>query len=380
MRTNRVLDELGAYPISELQEKARAMREEGRPLIDFSIGDPIEPTPEFIRRAAAEAIPVVSQYPTVTGLRSLRQAVAAYLGRRLGLTVDADTQILPASGAKEAVFSTPLAFVDRAQPGAVIWPSPGYPVYERGARFAGAESLSVELEGDFVIDPDVIPADWWERARLLWINYPHNPTGAVASADRLAAVLEAARRHGVLVLADECYLDVYEDEPPPSILQVAGEGAQGVVSFLSLSKRSGMTGYRSGALVGDRDAIAALRSLRSSVGVGSPEFIQQAAVAAWSDDEHVAERRSLFAAKRAVLRRAFETMGYEVVGSKAAIYLWVEVGDDLAAAERLLQHGVVVSPGRVFGAGGEGFVRLALVPTVPECEQAIPILEEALGG
>jgi succinyldiaminopimelate transaminase len=378
MRTNPVLDELGTYPIAQLQEQARAMRAAGQPLIDFSIGDPIEPTPDFIREAMRAAVPEVSQYPTVAGLPELRRAIADYLARRLGVTVDPASQVLPTSGSKEAIFSTPLAFIERGSPQAVVWATPGYPVYERGARFGGAEGIAARLEGDFVLRPEQIPEEAWRRARLLWVNYPHNPTGSVVSDGHLRALVERAREAGVLLLSDECYLDVYEGEPPPSVLQVAGPSSEGVLTYLSLSKRSGMTGYRSGAIVGDARAIAALRTLRSSVGVGSPEFIQAAAVAAWSDDAHVAERRAVFSAKRAVLRKAFEAMGFEVVGSQAGIYLWVQVGDDTATTARLLEAGVVVSPGRMFGPGGEGYLRLALVPRLEECEAAVEVLRACL--
>jgi succinyldiaminopimelate transaminase len=378
MRTNPVLGELGTYPIAQLQEQARAMRAAGEPLIDFSIGDPIEPTPEFIREALRAAVPEVSQYPTVAGLPELRGAIADYLARRLGVTVDPASQVLPTSGSKEAIFSTPLAFIERGSAQAVVWATPGYPVYERGARFGGAEAIAVRLEGDFVLRSEQIPEEAWRRARLLWVNYPHNPTGSVVSDGHLRTLVERAREAGVLLLSDECYLDVYESEPPPSVLQVAGPSSEGVLTYLSLSKRSGMTGYRSGAIVGDARAIEALRTLRSSVGVGSPEFIQAAAVAAWSDDAHVAERRAVFSAKRAVLRKSFEAMGFEVVGSQAGIYLWVEVGDDTATTARLLEAGVVVSPGRVFGPGGEGFLRLALVPSLEECEAAVEVLRACL--
>ncbi len=155
-----------------------------------------------------------------------------------------------------------------------------------------------------------------------------------------------------------------------SVLEAAGSGAAGVLSYLSLSKRSGMTGYRSGAIVGDPEAIATLVSLRTSTGTAPPEFTQAAAAAAWADDGHVAERRAVFAAKRAVLRRAFERLGLEVVSSRAGLYLWVRVDDDVETAARLLGEGVVVSPGRTFGPGGEGHIRLALVPALDECDEA----------
>ncbi len=378
MRRNPVFDALGSYPIADLQERARAMRDAGEPVIDFSIGDPLEPTPAFIPEALREAIPEVSQYPTVPGLPGLRRAVADYVQRRFGVDVDPGTQILPTSGSKEAVFTSPLAFVDRDAGDAVLFGTPGYPIYERGALFAGAEAIGIELTDDFVLRAADISADRWQRARMLWICSPHNPTGSVTGVDDLADLVDACRRHDVLLCADECYSDLYEDEAPPSVLQIAGPGAAGVVSLLSLSKRSGMTGYRSGAIVGDPEAIAVLRQFRASVGVAPAEFVQAAGAAAWADDAHTEQRRKIFAAKRRVLRRAFEELGYEVIGSRAGIYVWVRVGDDVAAAAALLAGGVVVSPGRVFGAGGEGYLRLALVPTVEECERAVEVLQACL--
>jgi succinyldiaminopimelate transaminase len=378
MKRNPVLDQLGTYPIAALQEKARDMRARGQFVIDFSIGDPREPTPAFIPEALKATVPVVSQYPTVRGLSELRRAVAGYVGRRFGLEVDPDGQVLPTSGSKEAIFTTPLALITSGAGQAVVYGTPGYPVYERGALFAGADAVGIRLQGDFVLRVQDIPADVWPRAAAVWTCSPHNPTGAITSAAELADLVAACREHDALLLTDECYCDLYEGEPPPSALQVAGPGFAGVLSYLSCSKRSGMTGYRSGAMVGDAEAIAALRDLRASVGVGSPDFVQAAAVAAWSDDAHAAERREIFAAKRAVLWRAFEDMGYEIVASRAGIYLWVAVGDDMAATERLLDGGVVVSPGRIFGSGGEGFLRLALVPTLEETRQAVEVLKACL--
>ncbi len=379
MRVNPTLEALGAYPIAAIQERARSMRAAGEPLIDFSIGDPREPTPEFIRTALAAAVPEVSQYPTTRGLDEVREAFAGYLQRRFGVGVDPASQLLPTSGSKEAIFSTALAFVDRAAGDAVVYGTPGYPVYQRGAAFAGAALRPLRLDGDFVLREGDVPPETWGAARLLWSCSPHNPTGAVTSAGEYAALLERCRAEGVLLLADECYADLYEGDPPPSVLQVAGPEAPGVLAYFSCSKRSGMTGYRSGMIAGDPAAIAALAGFRSSVGTASPEFVQQAAAAAWADDAHAAERRDIFAKKRAILRRAFAAAGMAVVASRAGLYLWAAVGaDDVGVAARLLDHGVVVSPGRAFGPGGEGHLRLALVPTPEECEAAVEVLATCL--
>ncbi|HEY7564306.1 MAG TPA: aminotransferase class I/II-fold pyridoxal phosphate-dependent enzyme [Acidimicrobiia bacterium] len=380
MRVNPVIAALGEYPIGRLQEQARTMRAAGQQVLDFSIGDPLEPTPAFIRETVREAIPEVSQYPTTIGLPALRQAIAAYLRRRFGVVVDPETQILPTSGSKEAIFSTALAFVDRNRGDAVGWPTPGYPIYERGALLAGARPHPVRLGDDFILRAGQITADEWKAIALLWICTPHNPAGSVTSLEELKNLYARARDSDTLICSDECYADVYEDDPPASILSVSGSKFEGCLSYLSLSKRSGMTGYRSGAIVGDAAAIKTLRSLRTSTGTASPEFVQTGATAAWSDDQHAADRREIFRRKREVLRKAFESVGHQVVASTAGIYLWVNVGDDVAIAGRLLEDGILVTPGRAFGPGGEGHVRLALVPTLDECDEAAEALVRCLAS
>ena len=380
MEVNPILAAVGGYPLAEIQMRARELREAGKPLVDFSIGDPREPTPQFIREALIGSVPEISQYPTTAGLGELREAIADYLNRRFGVVVDPSTQIIPTTGSKEGIFHTPFAFVDPGADHGVVYGTPGYPVYERGARFAGARLDPVRLSGDFVLRARDISDEMWDRARLVWSCSPHNPTGSVTSIAELADLLERSRAEGALFLSDECYADVYETDPPGSVLQVAGPDLAGALAFYSCSKRSGMTGYRSGAIIGDAEAIAALATLRSSAGVAPAEFVQAAAVAAWSDDEHAAGRRAIFMAKRAVLRRAFDELGLPVVASTAGLYLWVVVEDDLAVTGTLLERGVVVSPGRAFGPGGEGYIRLALVPTLEECEYAVDVLVECLGA
>jgi succinyldiaminopimelate transaminase len=383
MELNPVLAELGSYPIATVRQRATERREAGLPVIDFSIGDPREPTAEFIVDALRDAVPLVSQYPTAAGRAELRDAIAAYVDRRFGVSVDPGTQVIPTSGSKEAIFSTPFAFVDRAAGDGVVYPSPGYPVYGRGSLFAGAVLHPVMLDGDFVLRTSDISDEAWDGAKLVWTCTPHNPSGAVSSLEVLKDLYQRCRQSGAMLLSDECYSDTYEAEAfpdgPASVLQVADAGISGALVYLSLSKRSGMTGYRSGAIVGDADAISALKSLRETTGTASPDFVQAAAVAAWSDDGHAAERRTLFTAKRRILERAFIELGMEIVASRAGLYLWVRVGDDLAVTDRLLDSGIVVSPGRYFGEGGEGFIRLALVPTLEECEEAADALIEALG-
>ena len=382
MRLNPVFAELGDYPIAQIQMRARDRRDAGLPVIDFSIGDPREPTPSFIAEALRDSVPEVSQYPTAAGLLDLRSAIAGYVRRRFDVEVDPETQVIPTSGAKEAIFNTPFAFIDRDSRDGVVYPTPGYPVYERGSLFAGAEVFPIELSGDFVLRAEQVPDEAWERSRLVWTCSPHNPAGSVSSLEDIAGLYVRAVDADALLLSDECYSDIYEEEVypdgPMSILQIAGDGSPGALSYLSLSKRSGMTGYRSGAIVGDADAIAALKALRATTGTASPEFVQGAAIAAWSDDDHAAERRAIFAEKRRVLRAAFDDLGYETIASHAGLYLWIRVDDDMAVTDHLLEEGIVVSPGRFFGPGGEGFIRLALVPTVAECVAAADVLRDLL--
>jgi acetylornithine aminotransferase len=251
-------------------------------------------------------------------------------------------------------------------------PDPGYPTYQVGTRFAGLEPVPVPLTAAsrFLVEPDALGAAVLDRTLIFWINTPHNPTGAVAPRDYLERVGAAARRHGFVVASDECYADVYYGEPPPSMLQVQREN---VLVVHSCSKRSGMTGYRSGFVAGDPDLVAVLKRFRSHPGVASPDFVSAAATAAWSDDAHSAERRATFRRKRDLFAAFFREHGLEVHGSEATLYLWVRVPAGLDAAGyalRLLEAGIVVAPGTAFGAG-EGYVRVALVPTLEECQAAI---------
>lgn len=382
-RLNPLLDQLAEYPVVELERRKQAVRDRGQPLYDFSVGDPVEATPAFIRQALLRAVPDCCGYPTVRGSADLRAAIAGYLARRFGVVVDPERQVLPTAGAKEAVFHTPLLVIDAAAPDRVVlYPDPGYPAYQRGALFAGGEAVAVPLHGDHVFRPWLLPEDLLARTRMIWLNSPHNPSGAVTGLPDLRRIAELAAERDILVVSDEAYADLYEGEPPPSLLQA---GTRNLLVLHSLSKRSGMTGYRSGFLAGDPAVIAALGRLRANPGLAAPDFVNAAAQAAWSDDAHVEERRALFAAKRRALRAIFEELGFSVLDSRASIYLWVRVpgdGDDEAFAARLLEHGVVVSPGRMYGVqgAGHGWVRLALVPGLDEIAAAGRVLRRVLQG
>ncbi len=374
---NPVLEALQTYPFVRLDEAKAAARARGIDLIDFGMGDPIEPTPEFIQRALTEALPLTAGYPRAPGLPELRTAIAGWLARRFGADVDPERELIPTYGSKEAIFLFPLVACSPAKDVVVI-PEPAYPVYERGARFAGAEARFVPLreEGAWLPDLDAIDDETWERCAIFWVNYPHNPTGAVAPRSFLEELAERAREHGFYLASDEAYTELWFDVAPQSAVQLADR--QNVVVFQTLSKRSSMTGYRSGFVCAEPDLIDALRSFRPNTGTAPQEFVQRASVVAWNDEAHVDETRELYARKRALLAPQLELAAGS---SEATFYLWARVPPGESSEEfatRLLEDGIVVAPGSYFGPSGEGYARLALVPSLDRCERAAAILLEVL--
>ena len=379
MHVSPVLSAQTIYPFVRIEEAKRRKAAEGTRIFDFGMGDPREPTDVRIQRALADALAATSGYPASGGLPELRSAIAEWCGRRFGVTLDPEREVVPTYGSKEAIFTFALAVVDEhGSKDVVLVPEPGYPVYERGALFARArvETFPLLAENGFLPDLDALD---WERAAILWLNYPNNPTGAVAPLDFYERVAELALEHDVLVCSDEAYTELWFDEPPASAVQVRDR--RNMVVFNTLSKRSSMTGYRSGFVAADDAIIEALRKFRPTVGTAPQEFVQRASIVAWSDEEHVERNRELYGRKRRLFVDLFERAGLRLAGSVATMYLWVEAppGETSEAfAERLLDHGIVVAPGSYFGPAGEGYVRFALVPTEEECAEAVAVLERAL--
>ena len=371
---NPALERGGAYPLLRLEERRREVLERGIELFDFGTGDPREPTDPRIRQALIEGVPEVSQYPSTPGKSELREAFAGWMERRHGVALGPETEVLPATGSKEAIFHAPLAFLHPShERRGIAYGTPGYPVYEHGTLFAGGEPTPVKLraEDGFLLRVEEVDL---EKVRAVWINYPHNPTGATASYDYLEKVAAYCREHDLLLFSDECYNDLYSGEPPPSILEITRERT---LAFCSLSKRSGMTGYRTAMMAGDPELISALKKLRPSIGAATQSFVQDAAIVAWNDDAHVEERRRIFGEKRDLFKGFFERVGLDYLPTDASLYLWVAVpgANDEAFALRLLEEGLVVAPGCSFGSGGEGYVRVALVPGLEECRKAIEVWE-----
>jgi succinyldiaminopimelate transaminase len=372
----------GTYPFVKLEEAKRRLAARGVALIDFGKGDPREPTDPMIRRALAESITEISTYPLAEGLPELRRAVAGWCAKRFGVELDPDSEIVPTYGSKEAIFLLAQVLIDRdGDRRLVITTQPGYPVPDRGAAFAGADVLQLPLleENAFLPDLDAVDVTTWQRAAIVWINYPNNPTGAVAPLDFLERLADLSAQHGFLLAADEAYTELWFDAAPHSALEARARG--NVAVFNTLSKRSSMTGYRSGFVAAAPDLIAALKQFRPSVGTAPQEFVQRASIAAWDDEEHVVRTRAAYRRKRDALLPTLSRKGIRVAGSEATMFLWLEVpgGETSEAfAARLLEHGLIVSPGTFFGPAGEGYWRIALVPTEAECSRAAEILEDVL--
>jgi len=370
-----VLAGLAQYPFARLDDWKVEAASRGLDLIDFGMGDPREITPPFIREALLASVDEVSSYPRATGLPELRTAIAGWIDRRFGVEVDADRELIPTLGSKEAIFSfAQIALGDKRL---IAVPEPAYPVYERGALFSGGQIATVPLrEADGWL-PDLDRFDAWDEIAIFWVCYPNNPTGAVAPLSFYEELAARAREHGFLVCSDEAYSELWFDEPPVSALQVRDR--TNVVVFNTLSKRSSMTGYRSGFVCAPPEIVSALKSFRPTVGTAPQEFVQRASIAAWSDDDHVSEVRGLYRRKRETVLPALEAAGLRLAGSEATFYLWLAVdGPSEPFARRLLDHGIVVAPGSFFGPAGEGYIRLALVPTQAECERAAAIFREVL--
>ncbi len=381
MRFTPILDEFGTYPFVRLDEARREAAARGLEVIDFGMGDPDEEIEDFIREAVVANLPERCKYPRAIGLLELRRAIAEWCEKRFGVSVDSEYEIIPTFGSKEAIFTFAQVIDLRPPKNLVLVADPAYPVPERGARFAGGEVMHLPLEeaNGFLPDLDSVGDEVWKKTALVWVNYPNNPTGAVAPLSLYKRLAALAIEHDFLLCSDEAYSEIYFEERPPSALQVPDR--RNVVVFNTLSKRSSMTGYRSGFVVASREVIGALRLLRPTLGTTPQEFIQLASLKAWRDETHVERNRERYRSKRSVMLEALDRVGLRVAGSEATFFLWIAVPDGETSqgfARRLLEGGIMVAPGSYLGEHGEGYVRLALVPTLEKCEQAAALLERLL--
>jgi LL-diaminopimelate aminotransferase len=387
MRPSRRLERIPPYLFAELERKVREKREQGIDVISLGIGDPDTPTPAFVVDAlqAAAAASGTHQYPSNRGRPEFREAVARFYERRFGVELDPEHEVIPALGAKECIFNLNLAFLDEGD--VALAADPGYPVYTGGPLLTGGEPVLMPLlpESGFAPDLDAIPAEACERARLLYLNYPNNPTGAVAPDGLFERVVEFARSRDVLVVHDASYTETtFDGYVAPSFLETAGAKEVGVEVF-SLSKGYNMTGWRTAAILGNPEAVEAYWRLKTNVDSGMFEAVQLAAAAALEDGDGTArEMSATYQRRRDLVCAALAEIGVDVIPPRGTIYIWAPVPEGHTSesyCELVLEESaVVVSPGGAYGPNGEGFFRISLTVPDERLSQAVERLRASLGG
>ncbi len=383
------LKNIPPYAFGEITKLVQSLKDKGIKPIDFGVGDPSEPTPDFVINALCEGAKkhASSGYPSYAGSLDFRIAAANYMKANFGVNLNPETEITSTIGSKEAVFNFTKAFVNPGD--IVIIPSPGYPPMKSGTLFAEAEPYFVPLQekNGYLLDYASIPEEIAKKTKIIWINYPNSPTGAVANRTYYEGLINWAHKHNIIIAADEgCYIDIYYEEKPLSLLEVEKEG---IVVFYSLSKRNNMTGYRVGFVAGDEKIIEIFKKLKPNIDSGTPDFVQEAAIAALHDTEHNLAMRRLYAEKMKVLTDGLSEIGLEVKKPDATFYLWQKVPagmTDLEFAKKLLDPNIaiVVTPGSLIsdlcfdGSNpGEGYVRFALMPTLTEIHEAVKRLKSS---
>ncbi len=378
------LSELPRYLFAEIDRLKQEEIRKGKDIINLGVGDPDLPTPPHIVEglAAAGRDPANHQYPSYEGMLGFRRAAADWYRARFGVSLDPTTEVLSLIGSKEGIGHLPLAFVD---PGDVVLaPDPGYPVYQAGTAFAGGVVHFLPLTADrkFLPDLDGVPADILRRAKILWLNYPHNPTAAVAPRSFFVHAVEFARRHHLILCHDIAYSEIYFDgERPESLLAV--DGAKEVaVEFHSLSKTYNMTGWRIGFALGCAEILAGLGRIKTNLDSGVFQAVQVAGIAALTGpQECVEEHRRIWQQRRDVFVKGLRELGCPLEPPKASFYVWIPVpeGQDSAGvARKLLQEcAIVTTPGTGFGKAGEGYIRATLTTDAKRLEEAVDRMRRA---
>jgi len=371
------LNKLPPYLFKEIDRKKAEMRAKGVDIIDLGIGDPDLPTPAHIIEAMREAAsdPPNHRYPSYSGMLEFRAAVAEWYKGRFGVDLDPEKEVLTLIGSKEGIAHLPLAFIN---PGDVaLIPTPGYPVYHTATLFSGGKSYFMPLlkENGFLPVLESIPADVAERATVMFINYPNNPTAAVADLGFFEKVVEFARKNKILVCHDAAYTEIaYEGYRPPSFLEVKGAKEVGI-EFHSLSKTYNMTGWRIGFAVGNSEAVDGLGAIKSNVDSGVFQAVQIAGISALRHDQScVGDMIEVYTRRRDLMVEGLRAAGFELEAPKASFYLWIKVPEGYTSAQlarRLLEKGVVVTPGNGFGDPGEGYFRIALTQKRERLSEAI---------
>jgi LL-diaminopimelate aminotransferase len=384
VRVARRVESLPPYLFAELDRRIAEKRAEGVDVISLGVGDPDLPTPphvvEALQRAAED--PSTHRYPSYYGLPAFRQAIADWYRERFRVDLDPDTEVLPLIGSKEGIAHVAFAFLD---PGDVaLVPDPGYPVYEIATRLAGAEPVFLPLRTELGFFPDLDAVEVPASAKMLWLNYPTNPTAAVADVERFDRAVAFARRHHLLLAHDAAYTEVtFDGYVAPSILEVPG-ARDVAVEFGSPSKTYNMTGWRLGWACGNGEAIRALGTLKTNIDSGIFNAVQEAGVAALTGpQDHVEHMRKVYRERRDLVVDTLNGLGWQLEPPLGSVYVWAPTPDGESStgfAERLLDEaGVVVAPGRGYGPSGEGYVRLSLTTPDDLLAEAMERIGRAVG-
>ena len=367
MKLSKRVENLPPYLFVEITRKIAAKRAKGEEIISFAIGDPDIPTPPHIidRLCQAARDPVNHRYPEVDGLPELRQAMAGWYQRRFGLSFDPDKEVLPLIGSKEGVTHIALCFINNGD--VALVPDPGYPGFSMGTLLADGEPYYMPLKAErgFLPDLEAIPDDVLKKAKLLWINYPNNPTGAVADLDFFNKVVKFAEQHDLAVCHDGPYTEVAFDGYQPVSFMQADDAREIGVEFHSLSKSFNMTGWRIGMVVGNATMVNALMRVKSNLDSGIPQAIQYAAIEALTGPQDcIEEHNAIYQRRRDLIVEMLNSIGLEARAPKASLYVWAKVPESYNSvdftADLLDQVGVAVTPGVGYGKHGEGYVRLSL--------------------
>jgi LL-diaminopimelate aminotransferase len=377
------ISNLPPYVFAAMGKRIAERRARGDQVINFGMGDPDVPMPENLVDAVCDAahVPRMHRYPNYFGLPELRQAMSGWYCRRFGVELDPDTEVLPLIGSKEGIAHAALAFCDPGDHALV--PSPGYPVYRYGTLLANGVVTEMPLlaENGFLPDLDLLERTLPDRARVMWLNYPNNPTGAVAGLDFFERAVTFARRHDLIIAHDNPYSEIaYDDYRAPSILQVPG-AREVAVEFHSLSKTYSMAGLRIGMIVGNAQVVEAVGRIKSNVDSGVPGIAQEAAITALTEDQRwIQERNKIYERRRDRLVPALNAAGIAAPMPKASLYIWARTPAGLSSAafaDRLFDEAaIVVTPGPSFGSCGQGYVRMSLTVPDAEVEEAVARLQK----
>jgi LL-diaminopimelate aminotransferase len=372
------ISQLPPYLFKEIDDKKNRMMQKGMDIIDLGIGDPDLPTPPHIIEAMAVSVkdPANHRYPSYSGMEELRYAIAEWYLHRFSVNLDPDSEVLVLIGAKEGIAHLSLAFID---PGDIaLIPTPAYPVYHSGTLFAGGKPyfLPLQAKNGFLPDLTTVPSDVAEMAKMLWVNYPNNPTAAVAERGFFEELVTFARRYGILVCHDLTYSEIaFDGYKPMSLLEI--DGAKDMcIEFHSLSKTFNMTGWRIAFAVGNREAIQGLGSIKSNLDSGVFQAIQIAGIEALTSHQNsIYEIGKVYERRRDIMVKGLNDSGFELHPPKATFYLWVPVPHPYTSvhlATRLLEEaGVVVTPGNGFGSAGDGYIRIALTQDEKRLSEAV---------